>query len=149
MALELSEQFFAKIAGWEAMKQARALLAGDRVLSSNWSPPVLKGVVQEGTTSYRAGLVIKDEVNIDNLCTCRASREWGTICGHSVAVGLHHLTARDAREMVGRGVPTAPGLERARTTPRKVQGLKARFVSGNSLPVEGRGSIARPGVSSC
>src|SRR5687768_2154596 len=91
MALALSESFFAKIAGWEAMKQARALLAGDKVLSANWSPPVLKGVVQEGTTSYRAGLVIKDEVNIDNLCTCRASREWGTICAHSVAVGLHHL----------------------------------------------------------
>ena len=74
MPLTLSDQFFAKIAGWEAMKQARALLAGDKVLSSNWSPPVLKGVVQEGTTSYRAGLVIKDDVNIDNLCTCRTSR---------------------------------------------------------------------------
>src|SRR5687767_1099924 len=91
MAVVLSDQFFAKIAGWEAMKQARALLAGDKVLSSNWSPPILKGVVQEGSTSYRAGLVIKDEVNIDNLCTCRASRERGTICAHSVAVGLHHL----------------------------------------------------------
>ena len=91
MPITLSEPFFAKIAGWEAMKQARALLAGDKVLSSNWSPPVLKGVVQEGTTSYRAGLVIKDDVNIDNLCTCRTSREWGTICAHSVAIGLHHL----------------------------------------------------------
>src|SRR5687767_13973233 len=94
----LSDPFFAKIAGWEAMKQARALLAGDKVLSSNWSPPVLKGVVQEGTTSYRAGLVIKDEVSIDNLCTCRASREWGTICAHSVAVGLHHLRGETAPE---------------------------------------------------
>jgi superfamily II DNA or RNA helicase len=92
----LSDQFFAKIAGWEAMKQARALLAAEKVLSSNWSPPVLKGVVQEGTTSYRAGLVIKDDVNIDNLCTCRASREWGTICAHSVAVGLHHLRREES-----------------------------------------------------
>src|SRR5258705_9569682 len=105
MALELSERFFAKIAGWEAMKQARALLAGEKVLISNWSPPVLKGVVQEGTTSYRAGLAIKDEVDIDNLCTCRASREWGTICAHSVAVGLHHLRGE---EKVGRDVPIAP-----------------------------------------
>jgi superfamily II DNA or RNA helicase len=91
MAVALSESFFAKVAGWEAMKQARALVAGDRVLSSNWSPPMLMGVVQEGSASYRAGLAIKDEVNIDNICTCRASREWGTICAHSVAVGLHHL----------------------------------------------------------
>src|SRR6266852_3974071 len=90
-AVELSEAFFAKIAGWEAMKQARGLLAADKVLSSNWSPPVLKGIVQDGSTSYRAGLVLKDERNIENLCGCRSSREWGTICAHSVAVGLRHL----------------------------------------------------------
>src|SRR5262245_56975122 len=90
---ELNEQFLAKIAGWDVIKQARAALVGGRVLSSNWTPPVLKGVVQEGTISYRSGLVIKDSINIDNLCTCRASKTWGTICVHSIAVGLHHLQA--------------------------------------------------------
>jgi len=90
-AVDLNDAFFAKVAGWEAMKQARSLLAAEKVLSSNWTPPVLKGVVQEGSVSYRAGLVIKDHINIENLCGCRSSREWGTICAHSVAVGLHHL----------------------------------------------------------
>lgn len=90
-SIELNEQFLAKIAGWDVLKQARGALAGGRVLSSNWTPPVLKGVVQEGGTSYRSGLVIKDSINIDNLCTCRASKAWGTMCVHSIAVGLHHL----------------------------------------------------------
>ncbi|HEX7860428.1 MAG TPA: SNF2-related protein [Verrucomicrobiae bacterium] len=89
--VELSEQFLAKIAGWDVLKQARGVLAGERVLSSNWTSPVLKGVVQEGTTSYRAGLVIKDTINIDNLCTCRTARSWGAMCVHSIAVGLHHV----------------------------------------------------------
>jgi len=120
----LSDQFFAKIAGWEAMKQARALLAGDKVLSSNWSPPVLKGVVQEGTTSYRAGLVIKDDVNIDNLCTCRASREWGTICAHSAAVGLHHLRGEIAPEPAGK--PAA----QAQPKPQAVSILKRSATDG-------------------
>src|SRR6202167_5251722 len=88
---ELSDGFFMKSAGWEAVKNARALLASGKVISSNWTPPLLKGVVQEGTSSYRAGLVINGQVDIDNLCTCRASREAGIICAHSVAVGLHHL----------------------------------------------------------
>ena len=88
---ELSDGFFMKTAGWEAVKNARALLASGKVISSNWTPPLLKGVVQEGTSAYRAGLVIKGPVDIDNLCTCRASREAGIICAHSVAVGLHHL----------------------------------------------------------
>ena len=73
------------------MKAARALLAMGKVLSSNYTPPILKGVVQEGTTSYRAGLVLKSGIDLENMCSCRASREWGTICAHSMAVGLHHL----------------------------------------------------------
>src|SRR4051794_18504636 len=88
---ELNEPFLAKIAGWDVLKQARGALAGGRVLSSNWTPPVLKGAVQEGSTSYRAGLVIKDSINIDNLCTCRTLKAWGSMCVHSIAVGLHYL----------------------------------------------------------
>src|SRR6185437_5335292 len=32
--------------------------------------------------------------DIDNLCTCREAREWGKICAHGVAVGLHWLNAQ-------------------------------------------------------
>jgi SNF2 family DNA or RNA helicase len=94
----LSESFLAKAAGWEAMKQARLYLSGDGVVSSDWLPPVLNGVVQAGETIYRAGLVIKSDKDIENLCTCRPSREWGTICAHSVAVGLHHLQKKGTTE---------------------------------------------------
>ena len=104
---DLTEAFFAKSAGWEAVKSARSLLAGGKVISSNWSPPLLKGVVQEGSASYRAGLVIKGPVEIDNLCTCRASREAGVICAHSVAIGLHYLQSRKAPP---RGSDTATPL---------------------------------------
>ena len=107
--LTLNDQFLAKIAGWDVIKQARAALAGGRVLSSNWSPPVLKGVVQEGTTSCRAGLIIKDSINIDNLCTCRASKAWGTMCVHSIAVGLHHLQGSAPAAIVPGDKPIAPG----------------------------------------
>ena len=89
--LQLTEAFFAKAAGWEVMKHARALLASGKVLSSNWTPPLLKGVVVSDATSLRAGLVIRHELDIENVCPCRQSREWGTLCAHSVAVGLHHL----------------------------------------------------------
>ncbi|HKQ37876.1 MAG TPA: SNF2-related protein [Verrucomicrobiae bacterium] len=115
MSVELTDAFFAKIAGWEAMKRARAMVGTGHVLSSNWSPPVLKGVVQEGETSYRAGLVIKNSIDIDNLCTCRDSREWGTICAHSVAVGLHHLKPAPAPELQ-RVKPAAPRSGLARGT---------------------------------
>jgi len=104
----LSEAFLAKIAGWETMKQARGLFENGQVLSSNWSPPILKGVVQEGSISYRAGLVLKDAIDLENMCSCRASRQWGTICAHSVAVGLHHLNG-------GRAKTSSPASTPART----------------------------------
>jgi len=89
MPVELTEALLSKAAGWEAMKRARAYLEQDQVLSSNWTPPLLKGVVQAGEISFRAGLVIKGPIDVENICSCRESREWGTICAHSVAVGLH------------------------------------------------------------
>ncbi len=87
----LTEKLLAGLAGWEVVKQARAIVAENRVLSSNWQAPVLRGVVQSGSTSYRAGLVIRRENDAENLCTCRSSREWGTLCAHSVAIGIHAL----------------------------------------------------------
>ena len=87
----LNEAFLVKAAGSEVVVAAKSLLGSGKVLSSSWTPPLLKGVVQEGTASYRAGLVIKGAVDIENLCPCRAAREAGVICSHSVAVGLHHL----------------------------------------------------------
>ena len=94
MSLELTDALFSKAAGWEAMKRARAYLEQDQVLSSNWTEPILKGVVQAGEVSFRAGLVIKGPIDIENICSCRESREWGTICAHSVGVGLHWLRSQ-------------------------------------------------------
>ena len=104
---ELTDAFLMKAAGWEAVKNARALLSTGKVISSNWTPPLLKGVVQEGSSSYRAGLVIKGPVDIDNICTCRTSREAGIICAHSVAVGFHHL---QSTKSPSRGSDTATPL---------------------------------------
>ena len=87
--IQLSDPLLAKLAGWQATKQARSLLAADRVLASEWLPPTLRGTVQEGQAAYRAGLLIRSETDADNLCTCRDSRQRGLICAHSVAVGLH------------------------------------------------------------
>ena len=103
--LQLTEAFFAKAAGWEVMKHARALLASGKVLSSNWTPPLLKGVVMSDATSLRAGLVIRHELDIENICSCRQSREWGTLCAHSIAVGLHHLKPAGAAPASGSGSP--------------------------------------------
>jgi superfamily II DNA or RNA helicase len=108
--VQLSDPLLANLAGWEATKQARALLAASRVLTSEWEPPSLRGTVQEGQTTYRAGLVIRSASDADNVCTCRDSRQRGLICAHSVAVGLHFL----------HGPPRAAAQAAATPTPQRV-----------------------------
>ena len=91
---DLTESLLAQAAGWEVMKRARACLAQGQVVSSHWAPPLLRGVVQADGMTFRGSLVIKNSIDIDNLCNCREAREWGKICAHGVAVGLHWLQAQ-------------------------------------------------------
>ncbi|MDX1953398.1 MAG: hypothetical protein SFY81_14560, partial [Verrucomicrobiota bacterium] len=86
--MQLSEELLAKLGGWEVLKQARGVVAAGKVLSAEWNEPMLKGSVQEGGTVFKCGLILKGTIDTENLCSCRASRSWGTICAHSVAVGL-------------------------------------------------------------
>jgi len=121
MSLELTEKLLSNAAGWEAMKLARAYLEQRQVVSSYWEPPLLRGVVQAGELSIRASMVIKSASDMENLCTCREAREWGKICAHVVAVGLHWLNAQKgeivAPESTGKTTAPAsrktPGLIRA------------------------------------
>src|SRR5512136_2401223 len=96
MSVELTEKLLSQAAGWEVMKRARAYLAQGQVLSSYWAEPLLRGVVQVDGVSFRASLVIRDAVDMENLCTCREAREWGKICPHVVGVGLHWIQTNAA-----------------------------------------------------
>jgi len=133
MPVELTEALLSTAAGWDVMKRARAYLEQGEVLSSNWTPPLLRGVVQGGEVSFRASMVIKGTIDIENLCNCREAREWGKICAHGVAVGLHWLKAQKpessstpARSAVG-GVQTRAPAKRTPTLQRDTAGEPAEL----------------------
>jgi superfamily II DNA or RNA helicase len=115
MSVELTEALLRDAAGWDVMKRARAYIEQGHVLSSHWSPPLLRGVVEGGEISFRASMVIKSGVDIENLCNCRDAREWGKICAHGVAVGLHWLNSQKpqaastpAKNSILASVPKSP-----------------------------------------
>src|SRR5262249_31827118 len=122
MPVELTEALLSKAAGWDVMKHARAYLSQGQVLSSYWAPPLLRGVVQSGETSFRASMVIKSEIDIENLCTCRDAREWGKICAHAVGVGLHWLNEQKVPPLDRASSPA--NLQNRTESPRKASGLK-------------------------
>ncbi len=116
MSLELTEKLLSDAAGWDVMKHARAYLSQGQVVSSFWEAPLLRGVVQAGELSVRASMVIKSASDIENLCTCREAREWGKICAHGVAVGLHWLKAQRG-EVIAPESAAKPATTKAKKTP--------------------------------
>ena len=97
------------------MKAARELVKAGRVSDATYEPPLLAGEVREGQKCYRAGLRIRSASDVENVCTCRESREWGKICAHSLAVGLAWIAPPSPAPVVSTGENTG-------TTP-------SRFVS--------------------
>ncbi|MFH1067178.1 MAG: hypothetical protein V1746_04695, partial [bacterium] len=94
--LKLSKEFLLEIGGWRAMQEGRMLLESGKVLSWSWEPPLLTGVVQSGASTVNARLKLGARLSdVENLCSCRQSREYGTICPHVIALGLRALKDQD------------------------------------------------------
>jgi superfamily II DNA or RNA helicase len=106
--IQITERFLIDTGGWQALKHAKALLEMGRVVSFNYTPPVLRGLVREAEIEYRAGLKIRSYTDVENLCSCRDSRQWGSICAHSLALGLALIQPKPAPPIPG----PAPVLSR-------------------------------------
>jgi len=101
------ERFLSDAGGCQALKQARALHQMGRVLEAAYEPPLLQGRVKEGQSEFRSGLKILSVSNVENLCTCRESRQRGVICAHSLAVGLEIIQPRPAQSAATAAVSAA------------------------------------------
>src|SRR5450432_4253621 len=123
--IPLTERLLADAGGWQVLKHARALWETGRVSSPVYKPPLLLGLVREGDRDYRAGLRIDSPTHVENLCACRLSRESGTICAHSVAVGLALIRpgADAAKPVEAKPVPPGsvdPGLVDDENAPNRL-----------------------------
>jgi hypothetical protein len=103
----ITERLLMDAGGWQAMKHARALFQMGRVTAAEYRPPLLQGRVRDGETEYRCGLKIRTPSDIENLCSCRQSRDYGAICAHSLAVGFAWMKPK-----------TAPAGQASASTPR-------------------------------
>src|ERR1700758_1832249 len=128
--IEITERLLMDTGGWQAMKHARALVEMGRVVSAAYNSPVLRGLVREGTTEYRAGMKIRTKSDVENLCSCRESREWGTVCAHSLAVGLAFIRPKPSV-----AAPAQPPSAPREVKPvLKLDGVEARIVAYFILP---------------
>jgi superfamily II DNA or RNA helicase len=119
-APQITQKLLVNAGGWPAMKSAQALQKAGRVSDAEYKPPLLSGMVREGNRNLRSGLRVRSVSDVENLCTCRESREWGKICPHALAVGLAYIerVATESRP----AATTAPSI--AGVPPR----LKPNFI---------------------
>ena len=130
---DFNERLLADAGGWQAMKEARALYDMDRVLEATWEPPMLQGRVRAGELEYRAGLKILSKSNVENLCTCRDSRQRGMICAHSLAVGLAALKPRPVAKPVAAPMPATTEKSAALIFAEEGELLELAIVFGPNL----------------
>ncbi len=117
-AVEITERLLSDAGGWQALKEGRGLWDAGKVQGATYEPPFLRGAVRDGVKEYRAGLRIVTRTNIENLCSCRISRERGMVCAHSMAVGMAFLKG-ETRDAVA---PKGGGGEGNREIARKETG---------------------------
>ncbi|MEC9131286.1 MAG: hypothetical protein VYE02_07885, partial [Verrucomicrobiota bacterium] len=127
MGLEsINEKLLARSAGWEAMKRARQYLASGAVLEATWRDSKALGKIQAGGQVYQAGLHFESELDIDNQCPCRDSRQSGLLCAHSVAVALGTLFPDEVSSSPKNRQPKGePEAESAGNVPRVTQETKS------------------------
>ncbi|MDQ6655678.1 MAG: hypothetical protein M3Y80_07690, partial [Verrucomicrobiota bacterium] len=106
--IPITQKLLVTAGGWPVMKQAQQMQAAGRVLEAEYNPPVLSGMVREGARNLRSGLRIKSQTDVENLCTCRESREWGKICAHALAVGVQYLAPAPAAAPAAAATIAAP-----------------------------------------
>jgi superfamily II DNA or RNA helicase len=133
--MELTERLLIDAGGWQVMKHARGLHSAGRVSEASWSGEVLGGYVREGETRYRSGLRVISKSNIENLCTCRDSKLRGTICAHSIAVGLEVLNPAAVPSRAGEAPPAAPSASMRPHAEMQKPGVKG-FSTDSGVPVE-------------
>jgi superfamily II DNA or RNA helicase len=93
--LKITKELLLEIGGWRAMKEGRALWECGKVKNVAYEPPLLHGIVQTGTSTVNARLKLGRRLSdVENLCSCRQAREYGTVCAHVIALGLEYLATQ-------------------------------------------------------
>ena len=105
------------------MKLAQQMQQAGRVTEATYEPPLLSGTRPRGKSQSALGSPHQDASDIENLCTCRESREWGKICAHALAVGLEYIARA-----------SAPPPVIAKTEARRERSAGPRFVETGAQP---------------
>lgn len=132
----LNRNFLLEIGGWRTLQEGRILFESAKVLSWKHEDQILTGVVQSGTSTVNARLKIGKRLSdVENLCSCRQAREYGTICPHVIAIGLAAIAGTSPRSEAEIGAPPRAATPKAKKAD-PIQTISASDREPNSKHLE-------------
>ncbi len=94
--LDVTKDFLLEIGGWRTFKEGKLLWESRKVSDVKIEDSILSGLIQSGTTHIKSRLKLGRRLSeIENLCSCRQAREYGTICPHVIAIGLAWMDMKE------------------------------------------------------
>ncbi|HEY2574256.1 MAG TPA: SNF2-related protein, partial [Verrucomicrobiaceae bacterium] len=139
----ITEKILGDIAGWQAMKAARRLVAAQAVEQSAREGDVFRGLVREGKRKFAASLTVQGPTKADARCAC-ADAQHGLVCAHAIAVALATLSSPAPASSEGStGTPKIEPPQAPEATKPLPRGKFDIFIPGRRLPAlrEGRGQL--------
>jgi len=110
------------LGGPAAFREARSIRDAGRVLECELEGNVLRGVIESSGKCRKVGFRFISPSEVENLCQCRESQEWGKVCGHSLALILQRVR------------PVAPRVSSTSTSEPSSAHAKAKSASHPSPP---------------
>jgi superfamily II DNA or RNA helicase len=135
MSVVLTAELLQKIAGWQVVKEARALVAAGKVSEASWNEPELRGLVQTSAGTFKTGLAIHSVAHVETHCSCRQARQDGTICAHAVAAALQIIEPPKARPPETPAVRSTGGSAPTVTSPREPRRLRRAAAGETGAPL--------------
>ncbi len=114
---DLSRDALVELAGWEVLKEARALQGAGMVRSVTWEAPYLTAEVGQGASKFHPRLNLRSKTFAENRCNCQRGRQ-GFICSHAIAACIEAEQRRHKSEVEAARAVNMPAPVPEDTPPR-------------------------------
>jgi len=145
----ITEKILGDIAGWQAMKAARLIVAENAVEQFEREGDSFRGLVREGKRRFAARLTVQGPTKAECRCSCSDAQR-GLVCAHAIALGLAALrpaetasTTREAGSSISRAADSATASPAPASRKALPRGTFDVFLPAQRLDAmrEGRGHL--------
>ncbi len=102
MAMAFTRKMLMDWGGPDVFRAGLAMFEKGLVLDATFEPPLIKGIIKNGTSRLNCRFLLRPNGSAENQCPCYACQERSLTCIHMIAVGLELLRRENDPERVAK-----------------------------------------------